>query len=127
VDRDAARIQRRDVHVACGAGTEKNDMPQRRALRDDLGRQIGVVVQHDIVTGKDLRDGGAVVRFVINRDGRIVLPPHDREDRPELIVAVKKKGLHGIRKERARTARPASLAIPQRFERPKLMASNSQR
>ena len=48
-------VEGQHVHVARCAGAEEYDVPQRRALRHQLGRHVGMVVDTDVVAGKDAR------------------------------------------------------------------------
>jgi hypothetical protein len=59
---DAESGQRRNVHVARGAGAEENDVLEPAAFGHDLGRHVGMVVEADVVTGQEPRQIGGAER-----------------------------------------------------------------
>ena len=52
---DAAALKLIDIHVAGRAGAEEHDVLERRALRHQLGRHSGVVVERDRVAFEQAR------------------------------------------------------------------------
>ena len=91
---DAARLELVDIHVARRAGAEEHDVLERLALRHQLGRHVGMVVEHDLVGADHARQIIARERRQIDVDFRVVrahdLPPHRRE----LVVAVDEQRSH---------------------------------
>ena len=92
---DAELVELGDVHVARGAGSEKHDVLEAAALRDQLGRHVGMVVETDVVAVEQARQVFAVERLGIDDDRRIVVPVDPGEDRSELVVAIDEDGFHG--------------------------------
>ncbi len=52
---DAAAFELADIHVARGPGAEEYDVLEFRALRHQLGRHVGMVVDGDVVALDDAR------------------------------------------------------------------------
>ena len=69
---DAEAGQRRNVHVARGAGAEKNDVLELAAFGHDLGRHVGMVVEADVVAGQEPRQIGGLECIGVDRDRRVV-------------------------------------------------------
>src|SRR5262245_31875575 len=90
----AQSIERRHVHVARGAGAEEHDVAQCRALRHQLGRHIGMVVDADVIAGEHTRQLGALERRRIHHDWGIVGPVDAGKHRVKLIVAVDEDRFH---------------------------------
>ena len=88
-------VERRHVHVARRAGAEEHDVLERAALRDHVGRHVGMVVEADLVAVDQARQGGGVDRLGIDHDRRVVGPVDPGEDRVELVVAVDEDRFHG--------------------------------
>ena len=49
---DAVALEFVDIHVAGGTGAEEYDVLEAAALRHQLGRHVGVVVERDVVAGE---------------------------------------------------------------------------
>ena len=94
---DAALLQRRHVHVARRPGAEEHDVLERAALRDHVGRHVGMVVDADLVAVDQARQLGGRHRLGIDHDRRVVGPVDPGEDRVELVVAVDEDRFHGRR------------------------------
>ena len=45
----------RDVHVARGAGAEEHDVLELAALRHQIGRHVGMVVEADVIAVEQAR------------------------------------------------------------------------
>ena len=64
-------------------------------LCDQLGRNIGVVVEADLVAVDQAGQGGGRDRRGIDHDLWVVGPVDPGKDLVELVVAVDEDGLHG--------------------------------
>ena len=94
VDLDATRGELGEVHVARGPGAEKHDVLKRVAAIDQVGRQIGMVVDADVVAPEHPRQVFRWIGLPIDVDRRIVGAHHALPNRRELIVAVEEKRFH---------------------------------
>ena len=94
VDFDAARRHVGKTHVARRSGAEKDDMLERGAALDQRRRQVGVVVDGDVVAVEDCRQRVLRVGLAIDVDRRIVDAKDALPDRRELIVAVEEQRFH---------------------------------
>ncbi len=91
---DAKLVELGDVHVARRPGAEKDDVAEIGTSPHRLGRQIGVVVEADLIASEQARDIGAVIGLMIDVDLRIVGAAHTLENRRELLVAVEEQRFH---------------------------------
>ena len=64
------------------------------ALRNELGRHVGMIVDADVVALQQPRQLGALERLAIDLDRRIVGAQHLLPHRRQLIIAIDKHGLH---------------------------------
>src|SRR5580704_9659193 len=96
VDLDAALGHIGETHVARRPSAEKDDVLERRAALDQIGRHVGVIVDADVVAFEQDRQFGPLERLTIDVDRRIARAQNALPDRRELIVAVEEKGFHRI-------------------------------
>ena len=94
VDANAARLDLSDIHVTRRAGAEKDDVFERAALRDQLGRHVGMVVDADVVALQQPRQLGAFKRLTVDVDRRIVATHDAFPNGSQLIVAIDEEGFH---------------------------------
>ena len=83
-----------DIHVARGAGAEKDDVLEPFASFDQRRRQVGVVVDADVVAVEQSRQLGRRERGAIDVDRRIVGAHDPLPHRRQLIVAVDEQRFH---------------------------------
>jgi len=65
-----------------------------RALRHELGRHVGMVIDADVVAVEDMRQCGTLERFRVHHDRRIIPPVDAGKDRVKLVVAVDEDRFH---------------------------------
>jgi hypothetical protein len=94
MDLDAALGELGDIHVARGAGAEKNHVLERVAFIDQIGRQIRMIVDADVVALQYGRQVGKRIGLAIDIDRRIVRARDARPYRRQLVVAVDKERFH---------------------------------
>ena len=92
VDADAARLELGDIHVARSPGAEKDDVLERSAAAHEFGRQIGMIVDADVIALQQPRQLGCSnferLTTIGGSSGRTHTLPHRRE----LIVAIDEQG-----------------------------------
>jgi hypothetical protein len=95
VDVHAARFQFVDIHVAGGTGAQEDNVFELRALSDQLGRHIRMVVERDLIAVEHARQFIADEGFAVDLNGRIARANDFVPHRRQLVVAVDKDGFHG--------------------------------
>ena len=76
-------------------------MLERRALVDQFGRHVGMVVDADVVAVEHARQFVARERLAVDVDRRIVGAQHALPHRRQLVVAVEEQGFHDSLSPRA--------------------------
>ena len=83
------------IHVAAGAGAQEDDMLQVGAGAHRLGRHLRMVVEAEIVAGKQR---GQIVRpdlaLLVHRHRRVTRAGDVMEDAGEIVHGIEKQALH---------------------------------
>ena len=97
VNRDAEGGQRFRVHVAAGAGAEKDDVFQAGAATHRLRRQSAVIVEQEVVAGQEAREIGRVdLALFVERDRGIAGSGHRVENVDQLVIRVEENTAHPL-------------------------------
>jgi hypothetical protein len=94
---DAVLGQLVRMHVAARPGAEKDDVLQTGAVPHDFGRQLAVVVEHEIVAGKQSGQRiGRHLELFVYCHRRVIRAHHAMEHLRQIVHGIEKQALHHI-------------------------------